>query len=227
MCPSHSPSGTQVSFDSITDTFWPFTTVTEVPVSTETIRAQSLLAGHPTETSSPFVSTYKVTETSTTRTIFLLAPMFQLNWQGSDLTWSVTATQSPSTATQSPGTATANFTQSRKVLSIGAKVAMGVVIPFLALLAVAILFYMTLKRRKQEIRQGLQAGYQDKPELDATPLSRSALKEKRSIEKPASDGPVESGEDAIHELPAPDTIHELDSPVQSVGHNARSKDQST
>ena len=205
-CPPIVPR-VQNSFEMATINVPLLITAIETEAFPDTATAQASLSGDPIRTGQG--TTYVITETSTTSSFSLLAPMFQLNWKASD------RPPPPTSAPQSLDNSTSSPASSSGSLPIGAKAAIGVVVPVVVLIVAAILIAWLLKRRKQKVRRIPQPEYQDKPELDATNLSQPTFEQSQPIEMSASNKPVEIGEDVVHELPAPNTVQELENLVPS------------
>ena len=95
--------------------------------------------------------TSTATSTKIFSTAYLFAPMFQINWQSSDLS---AATTSSSTSPSSSSTAVGLVPSPSPGLSTGAKAVIGVVIPVVVLIAIVLGFWFLRRRRRSRNGQG-------------------------------------------------------------------------
>ena len=88
-------------------------------------------------------------------------------------------------------------------MSTGVKAAIGVVVPVAVLAAIGLLFGLVLRRRRRR-RPGSAdlPQYRDKPELDASNTAKPK-------ELSSANRVHELGSEYLHELAAPNAIHEL------------------
>lgn len=90
------------------------------------------------------------TATSILRTVSIYAPLFQLNFQSSDLPSSTQAASTRTTGTQSAETSSASEQPSTNDggLSVGAKAGIGAGVGAVALLIIAVAAFLLLRRRR-------------------------------------------------------------------------------
>ena len=147
-------------------------------------------------------SYYPETFTETITEVSLYAPLIQLNWKASD---SPPERAAPTTSSVTSPTAS----QSNNSPSTNAKIAIGVVVPLVVLVAGALSIMAFLRRTQRRSRNIATAEY-GKPELDASNTVSATSKNDQQHEMSAWETPRELSPEVRHELAVPEVVHEMD-----------------
>ena len=135
----------------------------------------------------PTTTTEDTGSVATITTANLLAPLFQLNFQPSDLpsstsstTINTSTTTSTTTTSQTPSSVPEPSPVPDTGLSVGAKAAIGTVIPVFFIVVAAIWAFILIRRRRRQ-RQAQQpaptaSSRYEKPELDSRVVGHDTLK---------------------------------------------------